>query len=255
MYIDTHCHLDYFKGPLKELLDACALAHVEKMISISVDVDNVKKVVELATIYSNIYGTLGLHPHEAKHWTKDLEQYFCAHQSNPKIVAIGEIGLDYFYMHSSKEEQISVFEKQLLLASNWNMPVVIHSRDAEEDTMSVLAPFLKHLPSVVFHSFSSSIKLAEFAIENQCFMGFTGMVTFKNADNVRQAVELTPLNKLVIETDAPFLTPAPHRGKENTSAYLPLIAEKVAHIKKMTLEELKPQLWKNTINLFPKIAN
>ncbi len=121
--------------------------------------------------------------------------------------------------------------------------------------MDIIRPYLPKLSGVVFHSFSSSLPLAEFAIENNCFLGFTGMVTFKNADNIRAALALTPLNKIVIETDAPFLTPMPHRGKENNSSYLPHIAQKIAELKNIPLSELEKKLWQNTLNLFPKIAN
>jgi TatD DNase family protein len=255
MLIDTHCHLDYLKQELPVVMDNCAKAGVRKMISISVDVDNMKLVKGLIERYPHVYGTIGIHPHEAKTWSHDVENYFKENYQHPKIVGFGEFGLDYFYMHSTKSEQRLAFEKQLELATNCKMPIVIHSRDAEQDTMDIIAPFLPKLQGVVFHSFSSSIPLAEFAIENNCFLGFTGMVTFKNADNIRAALSITPLNKIVIETDAPFLAPVPHRGKENTSEYLPYIAQKIAELKNIPLSDLEKKLWENTLNLFPKIAN
>ncbi len=255
MLIDTHCHLDYLKQNLPEVLSNCAAAGVEKMISISVDGDNMLLVQQLIDTYPNVYGTIGIHPHDAKTWTPTIEEYFKTHYQHPKIVAFGEFGLDYFYMHSTKEEQRVVFEKQLELAVQFKMPIVIHSRDAEQDTMDIIRPYLSKLTGVVFHSFSSSLPLAEFALENNCYLGFTGMITFKNADNIRAALALAPLNKIVIETDAPFLAPMPHRGKENTSAFLPHIAQKIAELKNIPLSELEKKLWQNTLNLFPKIAN
>lgn len=255
MLIDTHCHLDYLKQELLTVLKSSTQAGVEKMISISVDSDNMKLVQQLIEIHPNVYGTIGIHPHDAKTWSTDIESYFIEHYQHPKIVALGEFGLDYFYMHSTKVEQRLAFEKQLELAVRFKLPIVIHSRDAEQDTMDILRPFLPKLNGVVFHSFSSSLPLAEFAIENNCYLGFTGMITFKNADNIRAALNLTPLNKIVIETDAPFLTPMPHRGKENTSAFLPFIAQKIAELKNIPLSELEKKLWQNTLNLFPKIAN
>lgn len=255
MLIDTHCHLDYLKQKLPEVLENSRAAGVEKMISISVDADNMKLVQQIIEEYTHVYGTIGIHPHDAKSWSQEIATYFKNHYQHPKIVAFGEFGLDYFYMHSSKAEQRLAFENQLDLAVECKMPIVIHSRDAEQDTMDIIKPYLPKLTGVVFHSFSSSLPLAEFAIQNNCFLGFTGMITFKNADNIRAALEIAPLNKIVIETDAPFLAPMPHRGKENTSAYLPFIAQKMAQVKNIPLAELEKILWENTLNLFPKIAN
>lgn len=255
MLIDTHCHLDYLKLNLADLLAQCSNVGVDKMISISVDADNMKLVYELIQQYPQVYGTIGIHPHEAKTWSDEIEQFFRQNYNHPKIVGFGEFGLDYYYMHSTKEEQRRAFEKQLELAVTLKMPIVIHSREAEQDTMDIIRSFLPELKGVVFHSFSSSLPLAEFAIEQNCYLGFTGMITFKNADNIRSALEMTPLNKIVIETDAPFLTPAPHRGKENSSIYLPHIAQKISELKNVPLDELKKKLWQNTLNLFPKIAN
>lgn len=255
MFIDTHCHLDYLKCNLDELFVLCEKNNVKKMISISVDPENVKKVVEHCSNFSNVYGTLGLHPHDSKLWSKELLDFFELHKNHPKIVAIGEIGLDYHYMHSSRDEQIKAFEFQLELAINWNLPVIIHTREAEDDTISILKNYLPKISSLVFHSYSSSLGLAEFAISNNCYMGFNGMVTFKKADNVREALLMTPLNQLVIETDAPFLAPAPYRGQENNSSYIPTIAQKIAEIKNVAPDVLENALLENTKKLFPKIAN
>ena len=196
MLIDTHCHLDYLKDNLDEVIERSQLANVEKIISISVDEENMKVVRQLIDRYPGVYGSLGIHPHEAKSWNHSIEEYLREHYQHPKIVALGEFGLDYHYMHSSKEDQWQVFEKQLELAAEFKMPDIIHSREAEADTISAIKPFLPKLAGVVFHSFSSSIPLAEFAIENQCYLGFTGMVTFKNADNIIQALQITPINKI-----------------------------------------------------------
>jgi len=255
MLIDTHCHLDYLKLNLNELIIQCQNVGVQKLISISVDEANMKLVFDLIQKHTSVYGTLGIHPHEAKTWNHSIEDFIRTYYSHPKIVGFGEFGLDYYYMHSTKTEQRQVFEKQLELAAEFQMPIVIHSREAEQDTMDVILPFLPKLPSVVFHSFSSSLPLAEFAIEHNCYLGFTGMITFKNADNIRAALALAPLNKIVIETDAPFLAPVPHRGKENTSVFLPFIAQKIAELKNIPLDELKKILWQNTFNLFPKLAH
>jgi TatD DNase family protein len=255
MLIDTHCHLDYLKLNLDELLVQCHNVGVKKLISISVDEANMKLVFDLIQKHSSVYGTLGIHPHEAKTWNHSIEDFMRTYYSHPKIVGFGEFGLDYYYMHSTKAEQRQVFEKQLELAAEFQMPIVIHSREAEQDTMDVIRPFLPKLPSVVFHSFSSSLPLAEFAIEHNCYLGFTGMITFKNADNIRAALALAPLNKIVVETDAPFLAPVPHRGKENTSVFLPFIAQKIAELKNIPLDELQKILWQNTLKLFPKIAH
>jgi TatD DNase family protein len=166
-------------------------------------------------------------------------------------VAIGEIGLDYHYSKSPHDEQRQAFEEQLQIAIDFNLPVVIHSRDADEDTMAILKNFSSTLKRKgVIHSFTSGLKLAELAIKENFYLGFNGIITFKNAENVRDALRLTPVEKILLETDSPFLTPDPYRGMENAPYYLPFIAEKIAEVKNLELTSVLEHAYKNSIDLF-----
>jgi TatD DNase family protein len=169
-------------------------------------------------------------------------------------VAVGEIGLDYHYNNSPRDIQIAVFEKQLQIACDTNLPVVIHTREADEDTRDILKNFSKNLKSKgVIHSFTSSKELAEFVLAENFYIGFNGIITFKNAINVQDVVKITPIEQILFETDSPFLTPVPHRGKENAPYYLPHIVEKIAELKNISLDILKPQVYQNSFRCFPKL--
>ena len=250
--IETHCHLDYLKeGNLEDIIEEARAAGIEKIITISVSATNLDAALEIATKHEQIYCTQGIHPHDAKDWSEEVERKIRLQAKNKNCLAIGEIGLDFHYNKSPREEQLLAFDKQLTIASELDLPVVIHSRDAETETMEVLK---KHLPTLkkrgVIHSFTSSLELARFAIENGFYLGFNGIITFKNAQNVRDALEITPLDKILLETDSPFLTPIPYRGQENAPKYLPFVAEKMAEVKALPIEELLSQVYKNSFCLF-----
>jgi TatD DNase family protein len=251
--IETHCHLDYLKKiGLDEVLEKAKVAGVQKIITISVEPSNLDAPFELANTHDHIYCTQGVHPHHAKDYNLDAEiKIIKRAKENKNVVAIGEIGLDYHYDNSPREIQREVFEKQLQIACNLNLPVVIHTREAEEDTKAILSNFSsKLLKKGVLHSFTSKKELAEYALSENFSLGFNGIITFKNATAVREVVELTPISNILIETDAPFLTPAPHRGKENSPHYLPYILEKVAEIKGMEVEKLAEEIYQNSLRLF-----
>ncbi len=250
--IETHCHLDYLKeDSLEETINKAKDVGIEKFITISVSPNNLDTALEIAKNNESIYCTQGIHPHEAKDWSEEVEKKIREQAKYQKCLAIGEIGLDYHYTKSPKEDQLEAFDKQLTIAGEMDLPVVIHSRDAEEDTIKILT---KHLGSLkkrgVIHSFTSSLELAQFAIDNGFYLGFNGIITFKNAQNVRDALEITPIDKILLETDSPFLTPIPFRGNENSPKYLPLVAQKMAEVKALPIEELLSQVYKNSFCLF-----
>jgi TatD DNase family protein len=252
--IETHCHLDYLDTDnLASTLDAAVAAGVEKVVTIGVSPDNqaaVRKLVELSPL---IWGTQGIHPHEAEHWNADVAAEVKSGAAHERIVAIGEIGLDYFYDHADRTAQAVAFEAQLAMAVELDLPVVIHTREADEDTRAILSNFAGHLKrGGVIHSFTSGLPLAEFCIEQGFYLGFNGITTFKNANNVRAVVEITPFDRIVLETDAPYLTPIPYRGVVNAPCYLPFIAEKVAEVKKTAVEPLLQHAYQNSLNLFFK---
>lgn len=252
--IETHCHLDYLSGqPLEETLAAAAEVGVERIITISVSPENLSAVQQLTRSHPQIYGTQGIHPHEADSWRDELsgEIREAIRSGEGKMVAVGEIGLDYHYDHSDRQVQRRVFEKQLALASELDLPVVIHSRDADEDTMDVLRSFEDSLKRRgVIHSFTSGPGLAEYALENGWHLGFNGICTFNKAENVRDIIRMTPVERLLLETDSPFLTPAPYRGRENAPCYLPFVAEKLAELKEIPVEELLAAVYRNSEALF-----
>lgn len=255
MLIETHCHLDYLKAePLEEILKKISQAGIAKVITIGVDPDNLDQAMALSSTYSEVYFTQGIHPHDAKSFTQTEFEKISNRATHPKMVAVGEIGLDYHYNNSPQDVQKEVFEKQLQIACDHDLPVVIHTREADEDTKSILRNFSTLLKRKgVLHSFTSSLDLAEFALSEGFYLGFNGIITFKKAENVQEVVKITPIEKILFETDSPFLTPVPHRGKENAPYYLPFVASKIAELKNMDLEILKNQVIHNSFNCFPKL--
>lgn len=251
-FFETHAHLDYLKEfSLDEILQKSKEAGIEKIMTIAVEPNNQDEVLALAKKYDEIYCTQGLHPHEAKDWSSDLEKKIRHNLKSPKVRAIGEIGLDYHYDNSPRDKQREAFEAQLQIVVDSNLPVVIHTREAEEDTEAILRNFLPQMNKRgVIHCFTSNETLARFALSQGFHLGFNGIITFKAAENVREILRLTPLNRILLETDCPFLAPIPFRGRENHPFYLPYIAKKIAEIKDLPLEELAPQLWANSEEVF-----
>lgn len=250
--IETHCHLDYLKAhPLEEILRLSSEAGVSKIVTISVDPTNLDAVIALSEAHPQIYCTQGIHPHDAKECNAEVFAKIKSQAQHPKVVAIGEIGLDFHYNNSPAVVQEEWFRRFLELAAESNKPVVIHSRDADELMAKFLIEFSPRLKRKgVVHSFSSGLELAQTAIDQGFFLGFNGMITFPKADNVREALKLCPLEQLVIETDSPFLTPVPHRGKENGPYFLPFVLQKMAEIKGVPPEKLSLILSQNAQRLF-----
>lgn len=256
MFIETHCHLDYLKAePLEEIRKKISEAGINKVITIGVDPLNLDKVQELSKTYPEIYYTQGIHPHDAKEATDVEFEKIRSRGTEAKMVAVGEIGLDYHYNNSPQDIQKTVFEKQLQLACDLDLPVVIHTREADEDTRAILKNFSSKLKRKgVVHSFTSSLELAEFVLSQGFYIGFNGIITFKKAENVQEVVKITPTSRILFETDSPFLTPVPHRGKENAPYYLPFVAAKIAELKNVDLERLKTEVYQNSLNCFPKLS-
>lgn len=252
--IETHCHLDYLKDkPLPELLEEAKEAGVEKIITIAVEPDNFDKVFELSKAYDQVYFSQGIHPHDAKLSTDEALSIIESRCSETKMVAVGEIGLDYHYDNSPREKQREVFKAQLEIAIKNKKPVIIHSRDADEDMIGILSEYAPRLEKKgVIHSFTSGKELARKAIDLGFYLGFNGIITFKTADAVREIVELTPIDRILLETDSPFLTPVPFRGRENSPKNLPYILEKVAEIKNVSPTEIENAAKKNSESLFFK---
>lgn len=249
--IETHCHLDYLEQDTTEAILAQARTlGVERFITIAVQPDNLATVRNLADAHADVFATQGVHPHEAQLYTSEVGAAIRAGVQHPKVVAVGEIGLDYHYDNSPREQQWKAFSEQLQIALDVDLPIVVHTRDADADTIAIFKEFSGRGLRGVIHSFTSSLELAEFCLEEGFHLGFNGIITFNKADNVREVLAATPLSRILLETDAPFLTPTPFRGKENAPFYLPLVAHKVAEVKAETPDDVVRQTTQNARRLF-----
>jgi TatD DNase family protein len=255
MMVETHCHLDYLKAePLEAILGKIKDAGIEKIITIGVDPDNLDKVRDLAAAWPQVFYTQGIHPHDARLATEIEYEKIRSRSGEEKMLAVGEIGLDYHYNNSSPADQRRAFEIQLEIAVTHDLPVVIHTREADDDTIAILKNCAASLRRKgVLHSFTAGVELAEFALAEGFFLGFNGIITFKKAENVQEIVKLTPMERILLETDSPFLAPVPHRGQENAPYHLPLIAQKVAELKQLTTEVVKRRAWDNAFQCFHKL--
>jgi TatD DNase family protein len=252
--IETHCHLDYLlkqECSIDEVVKAAQAVNIERIITIGVSPDNLDPVVEIAQAYDCVWGTQGIHPHDAKDYSSEVEQQIRVNALKPKMVAIGEIGLDYFYDHSDRKVQRAVFESQLQIAIDLDLPIVVHTREADEDMAAILKNFIPQMKQRgVIHSFTSGQALAEYCLSEGFCLGFNGISTFKPAENVREIIALTPFDNILLETDAPYLTPVPYRGQKNEPKYLPFIAQQVATVKGIEVEALLPQVRANSMRVF-----
>ncbi len=229
MFVDTHCHISYEDyDNIDELIMNIKNSKVEKIIVNGTDMKSNLFVLELVRKYDIVYGALGFHPTELDDFSYDYLDWLDKNIDNDKIVALGEIGLDYHYENTNKERQIDVLRRQLDIAVKHNKPIIFHCRDAIGDTYDILK---KYNLKGTMHAYSGSLDMALKFIKLGYCLGVGGVVTFKNAKNIIEVIKNIDLKYIVLETDAPYLTPEPYRGKKNNSSYIPLIAEKVASIK------------------------
>ncbi|MGN0173826.1 MAG: TatD family hydrolase [Acutalibacteraceae bacterium] len=248
MIIDTHAHYDdeRFDDNLADILSEMKQNGVEKIITCAVNYDNAEKVLELCDKYEMLYAAVGIYPHETsgQNWDRDRLERLAGHK---KAVAIGEIGLDYYYDDSSRETQLDIVKKQISLANELGLPITYHDREAHADTMEILK---EYKPKGVIHCFSGSVEMAKEIIKLGMYLGIGGALTFKNARVLPNVVKEIPLSKLVLETDAPYMTPVPFRGKCNRSDYIIYIAEKIAEIKGVSVSEVLKVTSENAVKIF-----
>lgn len=252
-WIDVHCHLNMLEEGVEEAIKNAKAAGVRKIITIGTEPNDLPLVLDLAHKYApDVYCTLGIHPHDGKIYTKEVGEFIEANAQDPAVVAIGEIGLDYHYDSSPHDQQREAFRAQLAIAQRTGLPVEIHTRDAEEDTIHILKEFKGSVTGII-HCFTGTSWLAKEALDLGFNISISGVVTFKNADDLRETVRGLPLDRIHVETDAPFLAPIPMRGKKNTSAYVVHTAKFVADLKGVTVEQLAEQTKANALKMFPKV--
>ena len=250
LWTDVHTHLNMLDMPVKEVLESAQSHGVTRLVTIGTEPSDWGKVVDFCRHFPHqVKGALGVHPHSAHLYNESVEHVLEKGLSEKGILACGEIGLDYYYEHSKRDKQKEAFHRQLLLAHTKKLPVEIHTRSAEEDTLEVLKSFKGKVRGLL-HCFSGSWSLARGALDIGFDISFSGIVTFKNAANLREVCRKVPLDRLHLETDAPYLTPVPHRGKKNQPMFLPHTAQVVADLHKVSLLDLSKQTQKNYARLF-----
>ena len=246
---DTHAHYDdsKFDEDRHELLTSLSDLGVSDVINCGCDLKTSLAAVSLSKSFDFLYAAVGVHPHEAQDTTEDDLIKIKELYNEKKVVAIGEIGLDYHYDFSPRERQLEIFEKQLILADDLNLPVIIHDREAHEDTLTLLK---KYKPKGVVHCFSGSKEMAREIVELGMYIGIGGVLTFKNGRVLKEAAKIIPLDRILLETDAPYLSPEPFRGKLNHSALIIYVARALAEIKGISVEEVLRVTSENTERLF-----
>ncbi len=253
MLIDSHVHLDdlRYDTDRNAVLQRAEAAEVEAMVTIGCDLATSRAAVTLAQAHPQVFATIGVHPHEAKEIKEGWYEAFRSLARQPKIVAYGEIGLDYHYDHSPREVQRERFREQIHLARELALPLVIHTREAQEDTVTILREEGAKDLGGVFHCFSGDAWLAKDALDLGFYLSFSGVLTFKNATMLRDIAKTVPLDRLMIETDCPYLTPVPYRGKRNEPAYVQYVAETLAEVRgNRSLESIARATMDNTKRLF-----
>lgn len=258
-WIDSHTHLEHdYPFSLEEYLKNARDRGVIAFVTIGTTPGSLPKLKEIAENNEDVFFTVGIHPHEAKDYDASVEATMLELQSHPKCVGVGEIGLDYYYSHSPRETQKQVFERQLELALEWKKPIIIHARDAEDDLLERFRPHAERYrasepngagPGII-HCFSGTHNFATACLELGFYLSFSGIVTFKKADDLRAIARDVPLNRILLETDSPYLAPVPYRGKPNQSAYLIETAKIISETKGIDISTLSSATVANSKRIF-----
>ena len=257
MLIDSHCHLNMldlkpFDGDLTKVIEAAKAVGVEKMLCIGTDQQHLPDVLACANNYENVFATVGMHPSDSQDNILTVEEIVQL-ASQPKVVGIGETGLDYYYDNSDRAIQQESFRKHIRAAIELDLPVIIHSRSAPEDTLSILKEEGIEKCGAVLHCFTESWDMAKAALDMGLYISISGIVTFKNAHQVKDVASRVPMDRLLVETDSPFLAPVPYRGKPNYPAYVKDVATYIAAMRGLAFEEFAAQTTENFYRLFKKV--
>ena len=258
MIIDSHCHLDYepMFSNLDNVIKRADQSNVKIMLTISVADKKYNNIIEITNKYSNVYGTYGIHPHEAKNHSKINKDIILERLNiSKKIIGIGETGLDFYYNHSDKDEQIRLFEEHIKASISSKLPLVIHSRDAEELTYEILSKYSKkNKLKILMHCFTGTKQFAEKLLELNAYFSASGIITFKKSNDLKETFKAIPLNKILIETDAPYLSPEPLRGKSNEPSNVILTAKYLSKLKEIKFDDLCEVTTNNFFKLFGKLS-
>ncbi len=250
--IDSHCHLDHepLLSDLANVIKRSKEAGIEKLLTISTSLESFNRIKKIVNKDDMIYGTIGVHPHEANDKSIGCEEIISNFNNNSKIIGIGETGLDFYYDNSDRDKQISSFIEHIKAAIKTNSPLIIHSRNAEDDTFEILNEYKNQNPKILMHCFTGSKQFADKLLTLNAFFSASGIITFKNSFDLQQTFKSLPLDKILIETDSPFLAPVPNRGKKNEPSFISFTAQKLAEIKNITKSELVKLTTNNFNELF-----
>lgn len=254
--IDSHLHLDDAKlsGITEDILRDCEQQGIEFVINNSCDMPTMLAGIQLADRYDKVFATIGMHPHESKHFNQAFIDKMTQFATHPKVVAVGEIGLDYYYDLSDRQTQRDVFAQQIEIADKLHLPLTLHVRDAYGDAWDILRAQKRHLNNgVLWHCYSGSTEFARQMVQEGHYFAFGGAITFKNAKKEDVFAQI-PLNRILSETDSPYMSPEPLRGRVNTPLNIPIIVAKIASMYGLSVQETEQQIRDNTLTLFPKIA-
>ncbi|GEN57906.1 hydrolase TatD [Halolactibacillus alkaliphilus] len=252
MLFDTHVHLniEQFDEDREAVIARAKAAGVEKMVVVGFDHQTIKKAIELAETYSYIYAAVGWHPVDAIDFTDDDLRWLEELAGHEKVVALGEMGLDYYWDKSPKDVQKNVFRKQIALAKKVKLPIIIHNREATDDVIQLLQEEQAEEVGGIMHCFAGEVKHVQPCLDMNFYISLGGPVTFKNAKAPKEVAKIIPSDRLLIETDCPFLAPHPHRGKRNEPMYVRLVAEEIASLRETTIEEVERTTTENAERLF-----
>ena len=250
--IDSHCHLDHeqLNSDLSNVIKRSKDVGIEKLLTISTSFESFKKIKDIITEDEIIFGTIGIHPHETNSNEISVEEIVRNFDENPKIIGIGETGLDFYYNNSDKEKQIKSFKKHIEASIKTNSPLIIHSRNAEDETFEILNQYHDKKLKILMHCFTGSKNFAEKLLKLNAFFSASGIITFKNSLDLQETFKFLPLDKILIETDSPYLAPVPNRGKKNEPSFLSFTAQKLADIKDLTKQEITKITTTNFNKLF-----
>ena len=251
MIIDSHCHLDY--EPLINNIDQVLLNaknnNILNLLTIGTNLESSKKVLDIVNKYPNVYGAVGIHPNSTTGNLEKLDYILALKKKSKKIIAFGETGLDYFYKKSEKKDQLFSFEKHIEFAISEKVPVIIHTRNADDDTILVIKKYYKKTRFLI-HCFTGSLEFAKKLLNLECLISFSGIITFKKSNELRDVVKYVPLERMLVETDSPYLSPDPLRGKSNEPANVKIVGENIAKIKEVSFEEVAKLTTENFKNFF-----